>query len=63
MVSGSGRCHSLRTPACETSGSAADLMGDQELAEGGLLKRQSMKKRLNLGRRKIAQEGLVRDSS
>ena len=42
MVSSSWRSHTLRTPAGRDRVAAlADLVGDPDLAEGGLLKRQS----------------------
>src|SRR4051794_24572523 len=37
----------------------ADLVGDLDLAEGGLLKRQSKDQRLNLGRRAVGQKRLA----
>src|SRR5215204_791386 len=37
----------------------ADLVGDPDLAEGGLLKRQSKDQRLNLGRRAVGQKRLA----
>src|SRR3954452_6450187 len=59
MVSSSWRCHTLRTPAGEIEWPRWRLVGDPDLAEGGLLKRQREDQRLNLGRRPVGQKRLA----
>ena len=59
MVSSSWRCHTLRTPAGEIEWPRCGPRCDPDLAEGGLLKRQSKDQRLNLGRRAVGQKRLA----